>query len=404
MDTGTELTMSGNRFEFLEFEDEGGTAAQREATEHAEFGYGPALVPFGQRSHDGLALSEVARPEKDPERGMPTTYLLQTLPDETAELAPRPEPEKYLSVVDVFGDRGQRAGQFNFPTGLAVDNRGILFVADSYNHRIQRITPDHGVSAIGARGSSRGEFLSPQDIATDGDCAFYVVEQGNHRIQKFSADGVIELVLGRYGGRPGEFKGPMSVAVASSGDIFVADTGNGRVQRFDSEGRYIGLVGEPSGSFLGLSSPQSLVVDAGDNLYIADTFSGKVLRFDPGGRYVGHYSGSVDPGGSRKKPRSAFNEPRALAVDTSGLLYVADLTEARTYDIEPPGRLRMVDTETGETRSVLEHVGHGLGLLARPCGLAVTIDVQKDIKDKKPAASLYAADTANHRILRFVWN
>ena len=210
----------------------------------------------------------------------------------------------------MFGERGGGAGQFNFPTGLAADRSGILFVADSYNHRVQRVTPDGGVSPLGGRGSGHGQFLSPQAVATDPANAFYVVEQGNHRVQKFAENGTLQLVFGRPGTREGEFRGPMGVAVTpGSGDIYVADTGNGRVQRFDCQGHFLGTISGTSPGGMAFS-PQALATDAADNLYIADPFADRVLRFDPLGRPAGQFA-------------NAFRRPRAVACD-QGVLYVAD--------------------------------------------------------------------------------
>ena len=89
-------------------------------------------------------------------------FLEQSKQSESERRHPVYSPQVTLRVAEVFGERGTKAGQFNFPTGLAVDGSGVLFIADSYNHRVQRITPDGGVAVIGGRGTGRGQFLSPQ--------------------------------------------------------------------------------------------------------------------------------------------------------------------------------------------------------------------------------------------------
>ena len=79
--------------------------------------------------------------------------------------APRPTPHAWR-VVEVIGGPGAGIGQFASPAGLAVDHDGNLYVADSYHHRIQRITPAGDVSALGRRGAGPGEFLNPQAVVT----------------------------------------------------------------------------------------------------------------------------------------------------------------------------------------------------------------------------------------------
>jgi DNA-binding beta-propeller fold protein YncE len=308
-----------------------------------------------------------------------------------------------LRAVEVFGERGTQAGQFNFPTGLAVDKRGILFVADSYNHRVQRITPNGGVAVIGGRGSGKGQFLSPQAVATDDWQAFYIVEQGNHRVQKYSAEGVLELMFGRPGHREGELQGPTAIAVApGTGDIFVADTGNCRIQRFDCEGRFLGLIGGPGGSSPPLTSPQALAVDAADNLYVADTFAQRVVRYDPLGRFSGEYGGRFGVAGLPGAPVSQFHEPRALACDVRGALYVADsAAEAAGAGMATHGRIQALEAGTGAVRATVNAPGRGLGSLVRPSGLAV--GPPRAASGRAPLSDLYASDTMNHRIQRFVW-
>lgn len=85
--------------------------------------------------------------------------------------------KRRLIVDQVIGKFGAKAGEFNCPAGLYVDRFGNLYVADSYNHRIQRISPDGKVTAIGRHGSKPGEFTNPQDIYVDNDLTMYVLEQ-----------------------------------------------------------------------------------------------------------------------------------------------------------------------------------------------------------------------------------
>jgi len=374
--------MRVNRFDFLELGEEEaplGTAEQQTSSEMP-----PQREIHAEILSDGTALAQVRISD-------PHGRFSEELDEEKP--ANRSVYHTELRVVEVFGERGDRAGEFNFPTGLAVDAQGILFVADSYNHRVQRITPDGGVAVIGSRGQNRGQFLSPQGIAVDLEQSFYIVEQGNHRVQKYSQDGVLLLTFGRPGRDMGELHGPTGIAVApGSRDIFIADTGNSRIQRFRSDGRFLGTLG--AGQHSVVNGPQALTVDASDNLYVADTFSQRILRFDPVGRIDTQWGGA--------RTGLTFAQPRGLALDRTGLLYVADGAETDILSSDPKGRVQCIGLRDNAPLASLTTLGRGLGALVRPGGLAIS--PIPPTEDHMVRGDLYVADTMNHRILRFSWN
>lgn len=380
--------MSGNRFEFLEFGDE-----RHSPPSGAETNAAPGTAggtPQNLREPDGTPLSQVR--VTDP-RGYGAVLRAQR--EEAGATVPGTQHARaktHLRLAEIIGERGIKAGQFNSPTGLSVDCSGVLFVADSYNHRVQRVTPSGGVAIIGGRGSGRGQFLSPQGIATDRERAFYIVEQGNHRVQKFSSQGVLQLMFGKPGAGHGEMRGPMGIAVSQgTGDIFVADTGNHRIQRFNREGQFLAMIGAPGGLYPPLVSPQAVAVDAGDNLFVADTLARRVVQYDPQGRPVQRFAGL------------ALAQPHALAVDEGGLLYIADSLPPAPMQTEEAGRVQCVDMGTNHLRSEVRY-SERARLLARPSGLAVSPLVEQGEAAALGYGDLYVSDTRNHRILRFVWN
>ena len=378
--------MSGNRFEFLELGEDDQTP-QRPADAQGRASEPPLAgrEPIAERGQEGEPLAQV----RDVDTRGYRTFLHQEQDSEAVEAVRnrlRRAPGT-LRAVEVFGERGGRAGQFNFPTGLALDRGGVLFVADSYNHRVQRVTPDGGVSPIGGRGHGRGQFLLPQGIATDRANAFYIIEQGNHRVQKYSSDGFLELVFGRLGTRDGEFQGPTGIAVApNSGDIYVADAGNGRVQRFDASGNFLGLIGMAGPGHVSSFRPQTVAVDLADNLYVADPFANRVSRFDPLGRLAGQSS-------------REFYQPRSLACGEDGMLFVADGGDGVSLEADARGRVLAWHVPQNRALATVEQPGRNLGSLSRPCGLAFG----PASTDSAASGDLYVADTMNHRILRFLW-
>ena len=393
--------MSSDRFSFLEFGDDEAVPPAEDAArsgEPAQREIGADLLP------DGTTLAQVRFTDTrgfqkylDEDDG---TVTLSSLAGQSQTVPNR------LRIVEVLGERGTQAGQFQYPTGLAVDSASILYVADSYGHRLQRITPDGGVSIIGGRGNGRAQFLSPQGVATDEDGSFYVVEQGNCRVQKFTHDGILTLVFGRAGRDPGEFAGPTAIAVApGSGDIYVADTGGSRVQRFSFEGRLLNILGGPGQNGPGLNSPQAVAIEPGGALYVAETFAQRLVRFDPLGRLDRQIGGTRLRRYAGSAPAISLHQPRALAIDPAGLLYVADAGEPDPVSGETRGRLQCLSlTEDRPVIATIEKIGRSLGSLLRPGGLAIGPPSDRPVPGRASWGDLYVADTLNHRILRFAWS
>jgi sugar lactone lactonase YvrE len=364
--------MTSNRFDFLEFNEQQPSKAPEETTD-VDDGLISFMPPGGHASADETVTESSGGLEQE------VFYQRRT-----------------MKVVEVFGSRGTVAGAFNYPTGLAIDRSGIMFIADSYNHRLQRITADGGVAVVGCRGTAHAQFVAPMGVAVDEDRSFYVVEQGNHRIQKFSTDGKFQFAIGREGSRLGEFRSPTGIAVApGSRHIYVADTGNARVQCFSSDGTLLTVLGAADRAHPRLSNPQAVACDHKGNVFVADTLAHRVVQFDPAGRFAGFYGGSPSP--SNRLPDLILTEPHALGFDDRGRLYIAD--GPRTQ-----GRVTVINTQSGTIITVLENVGRGLGHFARPGGIAsMAVQLSKEEQGAE-RGDIYVSDTMNHRVLRFVWS
>ena len=389
-DNGAQL--SSNRFDFLEFEKNDNVS--EELTFPDVSFTPPQIAVSGGRGRAYDRPDSLAEVRNSDSRGYESFIAQANQAAQTPELST-------FQVKEVIGSPGTRAGQFNYPTGIAVDSSGVLFVADSYNHRLQRITPSGDVAIIGSRGFGHGQFLSPQGVAVDQNCAFYVVEQGNHRIQKFSADGVCQLVFGRQGHKPGELRGPTSLSIAAgTGDIYVSDTGNARVQRFDREGRFIATLGSSQVSVHALGSPQALCNDAMDNLYVTDMTSHRIAQYDPTGRLAKNIFGASEnvAVGTLKR----FESPRSITLDNSGLLYVGDNCGLAGANPGSTGRLHVLDILRGQSLSCLSAIGRGVGTISVPGGLAVAPKLNGFVS-QSGRSDVFVSDTANHRVLRFGW-
>ena len=131
-------------------------------------------------------------------------------------------------------------GVFRNPTGIAVDNNGNVYIADSWNDRIQKFTSDgHFITKWGTRGSGDGQFRSPTGIAVDNLGNVYVADFSNDRIQKFTSDGHFITKWGTRGSGDGQFQFPTGIAVDNDGNVYIADSWNDRIQKFTSDGHFI---------------------------------------------------------------------------------------------------------------------------------------------------------------------
>mgnify|MGYP000187057019 CR=1 FL=1 len=138
-----------------------------------------------------------------------------------------------------LGSRGQRPGQFNYPSALAYAAGVGLVVADAMNFRIQVFDQsDEPVQVFGRKGDAAGDFARPRDVAVDSDGNIYVLDNQFENVQVFGADGQLLLAFGQGGTGPGEFALPSGLTIDQHGRIWIADSFNRRVQVFQylSEG------------------------------------------------------------------------------------------------------------------------------------------------------------------------
>jgi DNA-binding beta-propeller fold protein YncE len=198
-------------------------------------------------------------------------------------LAPIATPGPALAEGYVYlaqwGTEGTGNGQFEVPTGVAVDASGYVYVVDSYNNRIQKFTSTGTyLTQWGTPGSGNGQFSFPYGVAVDASGNVYVADTGNYRIQKFTSTGTYLTQWGTYGSGNEQFQIPFGIAVDASGYVYVDDLYN-RIQKFSGAGTYItqwGTFGSGNGQF---ATPYDVAVDASGYVYVADTNNNRVQKF-----------------------------------------------------------------------------------------------------------------------------
>ena len=262
-----------------------------------------------------------------------------------AEAEPDPFEQKQLNLNPdvVVGTAGPGQGQFQSPRGVAAAPDGTVFVADSNNHRIQHFTADGvflnawGTFADAAKGDAPGgTFNEPWGLTVGKDGSVYVADTWNHRIQKFTADGQFLKMWGYFGQAeaPDAFWGPRSVVVDDQNRVYVTDTGNKRIAVFSSEGEFItqfGTTGVEPGQF---DEPVGLAIDSQGNLYVADTWNQRVQIFSPDSN--GNYAFTKQWKVYGWFGQSLDNKPY-LAVGDQGQVYITDPESYRIMEYSNDG-------------------------------------------------------------------
>lgn len=186
--------------------------------------------------------------------------------------------------IGQFATFGEGDGELTWPTAIARDSRGDLYVADEHRHDVQVFDKDGKfLRKWGSLGSGPGQLDRPSGLAVDPDNNVIVVDHMNNRIQRFSPDGKPLASWGSAGSGPGQFNLPWGVGVDGGGNVYVADWRNDRVQKFSPGGDYITTIGSPGSGEGQLSRPANVSVDSDGSVYVADWGNERVAIFTPEG-------------------------------------------------------------------------------------------------------------------------
>jgi sugar lactone lactonase YvrE len=261
------------------------------------------------------------------------------------------------------GDNGPAtSAQLFNPQGVAVDAAGNLYIADTYNNRIRKVS-NGVITTVAGNGTSgsRDENIPatsaqlnwPYGVAVDAAGNIYIANTYNNRVCKVSG-GMITTVAGNgthgYGGDNGpataaQLSWPDGVAVDAAGNLYIADTDNDRIRKV-SGGVITTVAGNGTEGFSGdkgpatsaqLGWPYSVAVDAAGNLYIADTYNNHIRKVSNGVITTVGGDGTFGFGGDNGPATSAAVSPAGIAVDSAGALYVADGVNNRIRILTPTG-------------------------------------------------------------------
>ncbi|MFQ6098907.1 MAG: NHL repeat-containing protein [Armatimonadota bacterium] len=315
------------------------------------------------------------------------------------------------------GDGGPAVeARLNWPRDMSPAPDGDLYIADTMNHCIRRVSRDGTITTVAGTGTEgysgdggqavHAELNAPRDVEVGADGCLYVADTSNHCIRKVGVDGIISTVAGTgiegYSGDGGRatdarLAWPQDVAVGADGTLYFTDTGNHRVRTVSPEGSIETVAGTGACGDGGdggpavrarLARPRGVFVEAAGCLYIGDTENHRVRRVTPdaiistvAGNGVEGYGGD---GGEASAAQLAW--PRGVVTTGDGCLYIADCGNSVVRAVHPDGTISTVAGTGTEGYS-----GDGgpatSAQLADPHGLA--LDARGD---------LYIAEPRNHRV------
>jgi DNA-binding beta-propeller fold protein YncE len=193
--------------------------------------------------------------------------------------------------VKEFGAHGEEDGQFIWPTAIALDAKGNVYIADEWLNRISIFDKDGTfLSKWGKAGSGNGELNQPAGLAISGETLF-LTDSRNHRVQKFTLDGKYLGQFGTFGSSQGQFNMPWGICLDTDGMVYVADWRNDRIQKFTADGQWQASFGQ-SGSGIGqFNRPSGVAVDKDGEIYVADRQNDRLQILAPNGRFIAALSG-----------------------------------------------------------------------------------------------------------------
>ena len=337
--------------------------------------------------------------------------------------------DRFAPVSGVTGEAGHRDGNggqslFNDPLGMARDAAGNLYVCDGRSHVIRKISVTGVVTTLaGSPGEpgavdgvgSAARFQFPTDIAlSTASGTLYVADSGNHCIRKITSTGTVSTLAGDLGdaddittnygtaaytivppsidgkGPNARFNSPAGITYASTGYLYVSDTGNQTIRRIDANANVVTIAGSPgvwgstdgSGTAARFCSPQGLCVGADGNLYIADTLNHAIRCMTPAGA-VTTWSGNSSETGTTTGPRLAarYYEPTDITPHPEGGFIICDSYRNSLLRVNGAG---MVSLFAGSDPGSLP---------ADPNGLSGPSSAVSD-----PSGNVYVADTFNQEV------
>lgn len=280
---------------------------------------------------------------------------------------------KLFASVQVFGNRGTGAGQFNKPRSIAVDRDDNFYVVDMTG-RVQKFSPDG--KFILSWQMPQTEKGKPKGMACDHEGNIIVVEPHYSRVNHFTPQGKLLAQWGDNGTNKGQLFFPRSVGVNSRGEIYLSEYGMvERIQHFSHLGtNFIGSIGQPGTGPGELNRGEGIGIAADDTLFEADSCNHRVQIFSSEGKLLTSF-------GSPGSARNQMSYPYDVQIDQAGYRYVCEFGNSR---------VQVFDSQN-QSFEILGGAGAEPGQMNNPWSIAL---------DSR--GNLYVADSLNHRVQKFL--
>ncbi len=328
-------------------------------------------------------------------------YVADSINHRIRKITPAGVVTTFAGSTQGFANGTDIIAMFDTPTGITIDTSGNLYVADSNNHKIRKITPTGVVSTVA--GSTQGfadgtnvtaMFNTPSGVAIDASGNLYVADSNNQKIRKITPTGLVSTFAGSFQGyydstgASAQFNMPFGITIDSADIIYVADKNNSKIRKITTAGVVSTLAGSSTGFADGISSsakftnPYGLSIDTAGNVFVADGGNNRIRKITPSGvvtTFAGSTAGYIDNNGTAAQ----FNTPEGIVTDAAGNLYVTDANNQRIRKITSTGD---VSTLAGSSYGYAD----GAGTTAQfngPWGMAID-----------SSNNLYVADQINHKI------
>jgi sugar lactone lactonase YvrE len=323
-----------------------------------------------------------------------------------------------FAVATYGGDGGPATlANLNHAEGVTVDHSGNVYIADYFNHRVRKINPSGIITTIAGNGingfsgdggpATAAEIFYPMQVALDNSGNIYIVDAGNNRIRKVNTSGIITTIAGidtfGYWGDGGQATNaaldyPNGVAVDGSGNVYIVDDANGVIRKVNTSGIISTVAGVyHESSYLGdggpaiagnMFNPREMAVDASGNLYIADEHINRIRKITTSGiitTIAGNGTSGYSGDGGPATAAELFY-PFGVAVDAAGNVYIGDEGNARVRMVSVSGIITTI-------------AGNGTPGYSGDGGLAVAAELDAPTGiSVDSTGSVYIADEGNNRI------